>query len=304
MAPSLKSLPPSRVLVVFEAAGRLLNFSAAGRHLGVSQAAVSKQIQEFEANLGIKLFVRSNRGLTLTAAGRRLHQAVSFGLCHIADAMEEARPRFQAGRVTITTTIALASVWLMPRIAKFRADHPAIDLRVIATDAVLDLSGEGIDVGLRYGIGQWPGTMARKLFGIELFPVCSPGFLAAARPIQTVADLLKTTLLHVDEPNTSDADWGVWFRAVGLGHGAPPGGLRFNNYPLLVQAAVNGQGVALGWGHLVDDLLASGALVRCLPTTLRLSSAFYLVNADNVLLRGEVATFSDWMVRETSCLRD
>jgi len=300
----LRSLPPSRTLVVLEVAGRLLNFSATGRQLGLSQAAVSKQIQSLEAGLGIKLFMRSNRGLTLTTAGRRLHQAVSFGLNHIVDAMQEARPRFQEGRVTITTTIALASVWLMPRIAKFRAEHPAIDLRVIATDALLDLAGEGIDVGLRYGLGHWSGIDAQKLFGIELFPVCSPAFLGATPPIRAVPDLLTTKLLHVDEPNSTDADWSVWLRAIGLGRGAPSGGMHFNNYPLLIQAAVNGQGVALGWGHLVEDLIRSGALVQCLPTTLLLKPAFFLVTSENVHLRAEAATFCDWIVAETERLRE
>lgn len=289
---------------MFETAGRLLNFSAAGRSLAMSQAAVSKQIQGLEAGLGIKLFVRSNRGLTLTVPGRRLHQAVSFGLHHIADAVEEVRPHFKKGLVTITTTIALASVWLMPRIAKFRADYPSVDLRVIATDAVLDLSAEGIDVGLRYGRGHWYGTVAQKLFGIKLFPVCSPRFVASVPSIQTLSDLLTTTLLHVDEPNSSDADWGVWLRAVGLRRGAPPGGLRFNNYPLLVQAAVNGQGVALGWGHLIDDLLVSRALVQCLPTTLLLKPAFFLVKAESAQPRPEVAAFSNWIVEETRQLRE
>ena len=303
MTNSFRKLPSSRSLVVLEVAGRLLNFSAAGRQLGMSQAAVSKQIQLLEATLGLKLFVRSNRGLTLTAAGRRLHHAVSFGLNHIADAVDEVRPRFQSGRVTITTTIALASVWLMPRIAKFRSDHREIDLRVIATDDILDLSSENIDVGIRYGMGQWPGAVAQKLFGIELFPVCSPSFLAASDPIHKVEDLLNMTLLHVDEPNSTDATWDVWLRAVGCSRNSPPGGLHFNNYPLLVQSAVTGQGIALGWGHLVDDLIASGALVRCLPTTHLLKPAFFLVNGENVLLRKEVTTFSDWIVQETKGIR-
>jgi DNA-binding transcriptional LysR family regulator len=240
----------------------------------------------------------------LTAAGRRLHQAVSIGLNHIADAVEEARPRYQEGRVTITTTIALASVWLMPRIAKFRAEHPAIDLRVIATDAILDLAGEGIDVGLRYGLGQWAGVASRKLFGIELFPVCSPSFLTGRPAITSANDLLRATLLHVDEPNSQDADWNVWVKAVGAVRAASAGGLHFNNYPLLIQAAVNGQGIALGWGHLIEDLLATRALVQCLPTKLLLKPAFFLVTLDKGLVRREVSTFADWIVHETRRLRD
>ena len=304
MANRLRHLPQSRSLVVFEAAGRLLNFSASGRQLGMSQAAISKQVQVLEELIGLKLFVRSNRGLALTTAGRRLHQAVSIGLNHIADAVEEIRPRYQMGRITITTTIALASVWLMPRIANFRAEHPAIDLRVIATDAVLDLVGEGIDVGLRYGLGQWPGVASQKLFGIELFPVCSPTFLAGRKPIASTNDLLKATLLHVDEPNSQDADWNVWTKAVGATRVASAGGLHFNNYPLLIQAAVNGQGIALGWGHLIEDLLANGALVQCLPTRLLLKPAFFLVTVDKGPIRPEVSTFADWIVLETRRLRE
>lgn len=304
MARTYRTLPPARSLVVFEAAARLLNFSAAGRHVGISQAAVSKQIQVLEAMLGVKLFKRSNRGLALTAGGRRLYQGVASGLDQIFDAMEEVRPRLRNGPISITTTIAAASVWLMPRIAKFRSEHPRVDLRVLATDSILDLADEGVDVAIRYGMGAWPGTTGRKLFGIELFPVCSPAYLQSADPIRSVSDIWHSTLLHVDEPNSRDAAWKVWLEAIGAAPAPDRGGLRFNNYPLLIQAAVNGQGLALGWGHLIDDYLANGSLVRCLATTLALKPAFYIVTADDAAPGANVQTFVDWIIAETAGMRD
>lgn len=304
MGSKLYRLPSARSLAIFEDAARTLNFSATARNLGVTQAAVSKQIQQLEAQWDMTLFVRNARGLVLTAIGRRLHDAVSIGLNHIAAAVEEARPRSNDRRVTITTTIALASVWLMPRIARFRSEHPDSDIRLIATDEILDLGAEGIDVGLRYGKGPWPGVNAAHLFDISLFPVASPNYLSGLEPLRCVGDLARATLLHMDEPNSMDADWGVWFDAVGADSLKPRGELRFNNYPLLVQAAVSGQGIALGWGHVVDDFLANGSLVQCFPISRPLTPAFFLVTPVDAPPRLEVAAFTQWMQRETAHMRE
>lgn len=298
----LRKLPQPRALVVFEAASRLLNFTKAGREIGMSQAAVSKQISFLEAELGIHLFQRSNRGLELTSAGRRLYAAVAMGLNHILDAIDEIRPRSHPGRISVTTTIAMASVWLMPRIAKFRAAHPSIDLKLIATDSLLDLASERIDLAIRYGMGHWPGMKSHKLFGIELFPVCSPNYLARYPGLMSSDDLRCAALLHLDEPNSQDADWAVWFKAVEIPEPTRAAGLHFNNYPLLIQAAVNGQGVALGWGHIIDDLLSANVLVRCMPTSLMLKPAFYLVKSTEGPSQPEAKLFEDWIATETLAL--
>lgn len=295
----LRKLPQPRALVVFEASGRLLNFTKAGREVGMSQAAVSKQINFLEAELGILLFQRSNRGLELTSAGRRLYAAVAMGLNHILDAIEEIRPRSHPGRISVTTTIAMASIWLMPRIAKFRAAYPSVDLKLIATNSLLDLPSERIDLAIRYGMGNWPGTRSHKLFGINVFPVCSPGFLAKYPELMTSDQLRKAALLHLDEPNSQDADWSVWFKAVGIPEPTRAAGLHFNNYPLLIQAAVNGQGVALGWGHIIDDLISANVLTRCMPTSLLLKPAFYLVKPIDGPTQPEASLFEDWIVNET-----
>lgn len=303
MGSPLYRLPPARSLAVFEDAGRTLNFSATARNLGVTQAAVSKQIQQLEAHWDLRLFVRSGRGLALTVRGRRLHEAVSSGLIQIAKAVEGVRPRFEAGRVTITTTIALASVWLMPRIAKFRAEHADIDIRLIATDEVLDLAAEEIDVGLRYGTAPWPGVQAQHLFDVSLFPVASPAYLATLKPLLQPGDIAAATLLHMDEPNSQDADWAVWFEAIGAATLRPRGELRFNNYPLLVQAAVSGQGIALGWGYVIEDFLASGTLVQCFSTSRSLEHAFFLVTPVEAQPRPEVEAFTNWIRRDVMQMR-
>lgn len=303
MADQFYKLPAARSLAVFANTGRTLNLSATARDLGLSQAAVSKQIQIVEAHVGQRLFNRSNRGLTFTAAGRRFHDAVVLGLSGIVDVLEELKPKHVAGRVTITTTLALASVWLMPRIAAFRAAHGDIDIRLIATDQVLDLAKEGIDLALRYGTPPWTDCEQSFLFGISLFPVASPLFLKEHGPISRVEDLAEATLLHIDEPNSRDADWRVWLEAVGAPKIEPRRELRFNNYPLLVQAAVGGQGVALGWGNLIEDLTASGALECCLPIHRDLKEGFYLVRAKHAPFRKEVQALAEWFNTTTAHMR-
>lgn len=299
-----RALPSPMSLIVFEAAGRLLNFTRTGVELGMSQAAVSKQVRTLEEHLGVTLIQRRNRTLKLTSKGTTLHRAVTAGLGQIADAVYEVQPNSHESQVSVTTTIALASTWLMGRIAKFRAAHPGIDLRIIASDSISDLGAEGIDVAIRYGMGEWPNVMPEKLFEIELFPVCSPAYLSLYTPPADPKDLLEHTLLHVDEPNSQDADWAVWMDAVGNPTGPLKGGLRFNNYPLLIQAALDGQGIALGWGHLIDELLEKKALVRVLPITLWLKPAFYVALPNDVTLRSEVDQFRKWIIEETRTLRN
>lgn len=296
-------LPPLSGLVAFEAAARLANFTRAATELSVTQAAVSKQIKALEEFLGVKLCIRANRGIVLTPQGKRLLHAVMSGLDHIATVVDELRRPGAASQVSITTTIALASVWLMPRIAAFRAQHPEIDLRLVAADPIMDLAIEGIDVAIRYGMGDWPGVTALPLFEIDLFPVCSPSYLERHACPRTPHDLLGTTLLHIDEPNSQDAEWSVWFAAMGIV--APPlgGGLRFNNYPLLIQAALNGQGVGLGWGHIIGDYLTSGQLVRPMASVRRLKPAFYLAVASHQPLSPTAQIFHDWLLAETAALR-
>ena len=177
---SLRSrLPPLNALVAFEASARHLSFTRAGQELGVSREAVSRQIRNLEDHLGVALFRRRHRALDLTPAGEELEAVVRQSLDKIAHTASALQRRRRPSRLTVTATIAIATFWLTPRLPRFRAAHPGAELRVVVSDAPVDMAAEGIDVGLRYGDGKWRGLKTRHLFDVESFPVCAPGYLEA-----------------------------------------------------------------------------------------------------------------------------
>ena len=188
----LRSLPPTNALVVFEAAARHTNFTRAAEELAVTQSAVSRQIQLLEDHLGIALFHRQSRGLRLTQEGERLHRAVSMGLEHIANVAADLRRQRGPRELTVATSVAFASYWLMARIAKFRAAHPQVELRLVAASPVYDLAAAGIDLAVRYGTGEWPGVEATRLFDNEIWPVCAPKYLAGRTPPASLAELARS----------------------------------------------------------------------------------------------------------------
>ena len=288
-------LPPPNSLVMFEAAARHLNFTKAAKELHVTQAAVSRQIQLLEDHLGVELFRRLPRDLQLTPAGHRFHGAVTMGLEHIANTAAELRRMRRGDEVTISTSVTFASYWLMSRVAKFRATNPEVELRLVASAPVSDLAAAGIDLAVRYGKGGWPGVEAIHLMDNEVFPVCAPGYLKE-RTLVGPADLLGETLLHLLEYDRNWVTWDAWLRAVGVDQPAVKRGLQFDNYLVLIQAALDGQGMALGGGRLADDLLARGALVRPIDTTLRSDRGFYLLLPSGVPPSEPVVRFRDWIL--------
>lgn len=296
---SLRSkLPPPNSLVVFEAAARHLNFTHAAKELGVTQAAVSRQIQTLEHYFGTTLFRRQPRALQLTPAGRRFQTAVTMGLEHIANtAMDLVRSK-GTGDVTVSTSVTFASYWLMSRVAKFRVFHPEVELRLVASAPVSDLVIAGIDLAVRYGRGRWPNVDSISLLDNEVFPVCAPSYLKGKEPLRRPQDLFKETLLHLVEHDRNWVTWDAWFKAVGA-EGAPMGrGIEFDNYLVLVQAALNGQGIALGGGRLAEDFLARGSLVRPIDSVLRSEQAFYLLLPKEVPLSRPAKLFRDWILAE------
>jgi len=263
-------------LVAFEAAGRHLNFSRAAGELCVTQAAVSRSIRGLEDQLGFALFERLHRSVALTPAGASLHQAVTYGFDHIADAVDEQRQRRSDRHVGVAANNAVAFYWLRPRITAFQHENPDVHLSVLAADADPRLDRADVDIAIRYGDGHW--TDAVLLFDEELFPVCSPAFLGAAGPLARPEDLLATTLLYMDPQGPDWVTWSEWIRAQGIDPARRlPAGLTFNSYPVLLQAAVEGQGVAMGTGELVDPLLAEGTLVRPMTECYRTGRGYYLV---------------------------
>src|SRR5687768_16421155 len=192
-----RKLPPVNSLGVFEAAGRHLNFTRAGKELALTQSAVSRQIQLLEGHLGTSLFQRQGRGLVMTRDGVRLHRAVTMGLGHVADVAVDIRRHRGAGELTVASSVSFASYWLVARLAKFRAKHADIELRLVASTRIPDLVAAGVDIAVRYGDGKWAGVEAVRIFDNEIWPVCAPRYLEGRPGVAGVAGLLQETLLHL-----------------------------------------------------------------------------------------------------------
>jgi LysR family glycine cleavage system transcriptional activator len=296
-------LPPLNSIVTFEAAARHLSFTRAAEELLISREAVSRSVAALEAHLGVRLFVRRHRALALTSAGEGLRVGVSEGLERIARSVERTRPKAQTRHATVWATIALAHFWLTPRLPRFRARHKDIELHVRASDTWLDMEVENIDVALRYGPGQWPGLKAHHLFDTQTFPVCAPRYLVSAPPLRTVQDLVRHTLLNLDGDAHADEDWSWWLSESGVSPARRPAMVGFDSYADVIEATLDGQGIALGFTHVVDNLMSSGALVRPLPTVLSRGYGVYAVAPRATAPSAAARALVSWLVAEARTAR-
>jgi len=287
----------------FEAAARLLSFTAAATELFLTQSAVSRQVLQLEEQLGVKLFERRTRALVLTDAGERYFRDVSKALQLLREATVAVRAPIEP-IVRVTTTVTFAALWLVPRLADFQNEHANISVHVVADNIMRDIERHSIDVALRYCPEEIAGKGAERLFGEQVAPVCSPAFLKGKR-VQSVGDLLRLPLLEFDDP-TSGApwlSWKVWCEAMGVSRPRGSRGLTFSHYDQVIQSAVAGQGVALGRFPLVDQILASRRLVlplkgRQYATLAR--RAYWLIVAPEAAQREEVRVFVDWARRKVA----
>ena len=292
-------LPSAGALIVFEAAGRLSSFTAAGRELGMTQAAVSYAIRGLETQLGVPLFSRRHRQVTLTEAGDRFFADVALGLSHIRKSAEELSALGSGGHVTLSASTAFASFWMMPRLQKFRDEVPGVDLRIQTADRDLDIVAEGIPLGIRGGVpATWPALEALPLAGEAIYPVAGASYASATGLPTTPADLLGHRLIHLEEPFREAADWTEWFRSAGIANPQVSAGLRINDYALVIQAVMEGQGIALGWRHLTERLVASGLLRRVTSHVMATGSAFYVVWPKGRELSRDAVRVRDWLVAQ------
>lgn len=248
-------------IVTFRAACMSENFTSTARELGVSRVAVSRQIAELEQALGTRLFIRNHRNVRLTRSGEVFAKAVNPALQSIADAMIQQRASTSDKRVTITVTSAFATYWLMPRLVDFGAKHPDIEVNLVASDRNLDLASEGIDIAVRYSPIKPEGAGWEPIMQEVIFPVFAPGY-EARTDLRSASDLLEERLLYLSGTYRPEAGWPHWFRHHGL---APPearAGIQMNTYINMLQAAIEGQGIALAGHPLVDSFLETGALQR------------------------------------------
>lgn len=292
-------LPVARAVVVFEAAGRLGSFTAAGRELGMSQAAVSYAVQALEAQLGAALFLRKHRRVELTTAGQRFHADVALGLGHIRKSAELVSGLAVKAHVTLSVSAAFATLWMAPRLARARAALPGVDLRLHASDRDLDIVAEGFPLGVRGGNpAQWPDCASAPLAKEEIVAVASPDFVARRGPFARPLDLPLDALIHLEEPHRPAASWEDWLASARVPPRRLPGGFRANDYVTVVQAALDGEGVALGWRHLVDGLIAAGRLVRITDHALRTGQSFHVVWPRDHALGENAARVRDWLLEE------
>jgi len=288
-----RRLPPLSSLRAFEAAARHLSFTRAAAELHVTQAAVSHQVKALEDWLGLKLFRRQNRNVFLTEAGQAYLPAVREAFDGLSEATRRLRQRGGQAKLVVSVTLSFAAKWLMPRLGRFRRLHPEIEFMIDATDRIVDLGREEVDVALRYGAGAWAGMTARPLLKEELFPVCSP---ALAEALQRPEDLASHTLLH-DEMRQ---DWRMWLLAAGVRGVDPTRGPTFTNSAMCVQAAIDGEGVTLGRSALVAADFAPGRLVRPFAVRLPTEFAYYVVHTPLAGDLPRVRAFVDWLLAEAA----
>ncbi len=299
-----RPLPPLNALRAFESAGRHLSFTKAAAELNVTPAAVGHQVKALEELLEVPLFRRLTRALRLTEAGQAALPTIGQGFAKLAQGVEQIRAHCESGVLTVSVSPAFGAMWLVPRLEHFRIRHPDIEIRIDGTDRLVDLARDDADVALRYGPGGYSGVRVDWLFGQVNTPVCSPALLSGEHPLRRPDDLRHHTLLHIDWKD-AEASWRMWLLAAGLHDIDPTRGPRFSMENMAVQAALDGQGVALIGDILVADDLAAGRLVR--PFDPRLSTpltfSYYLLSAKDSAERPKVAAFRDWLLEEARASR-
>jgi LysR family transcriptional regulator, glycine cleavage system transcriptional activator len=289
-------LPALNHLKAFEAAARHESFTRAAEELCVTQGAVSQQVKALEEGLGLKLFHRERQRLIITEAGRDYLLVVRDALDRIAVGTEQLLQRQNAGVITVSTSPDFAAKWLVHRLGHFAEAHSGIDLRVSATLHHVDFAREEVDLAVRHGDGNWPDLEADQLSAEQLFAVCSPKLLSGRRRLSKPADILKFPLIHLD----SRADWTRWLRAVDVDDAAAAHGTVLNRASMVIDAAINGQGVALARTTLAAWDLINGRLVRPFPDSLPLSKTYWIICPKATSNVPKIVTFRSWLLSEAT----
>lgn len=291
----MRRLPPLNALRAFEAAARHLSFTRAASELNVTQAAVSHQIRGLEERLGRKLFRRVGRNLFLTDAAQSYLGDLRAAFDRIDEATRRLETQDRAGVLNASVLPSFAAMWLLPRLGRFRAVHPEIDVRLSADSEMVDFARSDFDVGIRTGRGKWPGLRADLILTERLTVICSPALLKTVQ-LDEPRDVAKLTLLH-DEPRER---WNLWFRRMGVTDVDPWRGPGFSHSNMVIQAALAGQGAAVVGETLVADELKAGRLVRLFAETFPTDYSYYLVCPEAACDRPKIAAFRSWLLAEAA----
>jgi LysR family glycine cleavage system transcriptional activator len=303
--PNAGHLPPLSALRAFEAAARLESFSKAAEELNVTPAAISHQIHALEEDLGVQLFRRLNRQVELTASARVLLPGLSEAFAEIRASVRRLRAHNDTGTLTVTASPSFAAKWLVLRLHQFQEKWPEIDVRISASDEVVDLNRGDFDIAIRYGTGRYPGLDVELLLKNEVFPACSPRLLEDGPPLKTPEDLRHHALIH---DQAADRDplaptWAMWLKAAGVTGVPPASGLTFSGTHLAMDAAIAGHGIVLAYSSIAAGDIAAGRLVRLFSLAIPDLFAYYIVTAHGALERPKVRAFRDWLRQEAEAER-
>ena len=289
-----RRLPPLNSLRSFEAAGRHLSFTRAAQELAVTQAAVSHQVKALEQQLGVHLFKRMPRQLILTMAGETLLPVVSESLDLISSTVTAIRENPGTEKLSVRLAPSFAAKWLSPRLGAFYSEQPNIDLVLNHSNEAVDFCHSDIDLAITYGTGNWPHVVAEPVLSIDFFPVCSPGYIRSDRPLTDMGNLRHYTLLH----DATYENWTEWLKLAGLDDIEPRHGTILDDTNVLMQAAIDGQGIALGSTIFVADHLECKRLIRPFDLVLESEYAYCVVCPEAHLQRPAVKAFKEWILSE------
>ena len=292
------NLPSLNALAAFEAAARHLSLTRAAAELNVTPGAVSKQVKALEEEIGRALFIRLHRALQLTPAGEAVFRSLRESFERLAASWHGVRSDNAIRTVSIGTTAAFAQLWLMPRLGAFWTAHQDIVIDHMISDRLQDLQRPDVDLRVRYGGGQWPGEQASKLFDDEIVAVASPAFLSRTR-IGSTRDITGHPLLSVEGVDWTWTTWADFLREIGIA-GKKLNVRRFNSYVIALQAAQDGQGLALGWLSLVRPLIAKRSLKQVTRARIMAPGSFYLTWSLERELSPESAALRDWLLTYTA----
>ena len=301
----MASLPPLNSLRAFESAGRHLSFSRAADELNVTPGAISQQIRTLEEFLEIKLFKRRNRSIILTEAGQIFLPLLAEGFTSITEAVDVVRRSQRDEPLTISAAPSFTSRWLIPRLCKFQALHPEIDVRIDASTRLVDFIHEDIDVGIRFGTGEFEGLDPIYLFSFDLIAVCSPELMHEGKGISDLSDLRDHTLLHNEDMDAGDSwpDWAMWLATAGVDGIDASRGIYFKQGEMIINAAIEGQGIALVGNVLAAGEIEAGRLVQLFETRLPVRLSFHLVTSRQKARSTKVSAFRTWILEESAYLR-
>lgn len=296
------NLPPLDLIQGFEAAARNLSFTKAAEELFITQSAVSRQMRALEEHLGVPLFTRRHRALALTEQGRALQGAATELLERLQRVTDRLRADTGSRHLTVTTTGGFASLWLIPRLRGFLSHHPDVDVRISATYKTVNLERDLVDVAVRFCKEEQLPQGAVRLFGQDLFPVCSPSLQSEGPlPLRTLGDLEHHALLHMEEAG-GFLDWGTWLAAHGFADLKPAASIRFDSYEQMIQAALSGQGVAMGIGRLVAGLIDAGKLIAPFDESVASPHYYCVIRSETTGSKPHVQAFVDWLVAEARAI--